>query len=295
VVERPAAGRIFETSRRVRYGDTGPDGRIRLDAVARYLQDVAGDDTSAAGLPGSHAWVVRRALIEVDRWATSWEQLQLATWCGGVGSHWAERVVTLMGADVIDGDGGERSSPGGVRGAEPASAGPASAEPGSEELGAVGASIRTATLWVMIDVATQRPARITPDFTDIYAEATLGRQVGSQLHLPVEPHPDATVLPWQVRRSDLDVLGHMNNAVAWTMLDHAVTHLGLHPRRPAPGQPIRAELEFRQPVLAHDVCELRAHVADGACTVWTLAASSGDVADTSASAPSLRSVARVTV
>ncbi len=279
VVDRPSVGRVFETSRRVRYGDTGPDGRIRFDAIARYLQDVAGDDTSAAGLPGDHAWVVRRALIEVDRWAASWEHLEVATWCGGLGSHWAERVVTLTGGA------------------------PADAVPGPDIGGAVprssGASIRTATLWVMIDLASQRAARITPAFTELYEEATLGRQVGSQLHLPVEPHPDATVLPWIVRRSDLDVLGHMNNAVAWAMLDHAASQLGVRPRRPAPGVPIRAEMEFRYPVLADEFCELHAHISDGLCTLWTLAGALDSPANSPANSPaavrSVRSVARVTV
>ena len=41
---RPAAGRVFSTARRVRSTEVTPAGRLRLDALARYLQEAAEDD-----------------------------------------------------------------------------------------------------------------------------------------------------------------------------------------------------------------------------------------------------------
>src|SRR3954451_11967811 len=37
----PVEGRRFVARRAVRLGDASPGGRLRLDAIARYLQDVA--------------------------------------------------------------------------------------------------------------------------------------------------------------------------------------------------------------------------------------------------------------
>ena len=45
----PSAGRTFTGERIVRLGDVSPAGRLRLDAVARYLQDIATDDAVDAG------------------------------------------------------------------------------------------------------------------------------------------------------------------------------------------------------------------------------------------------------
>jgi acyl-ACP thioesterase len=46
----PASGRVFTVSRVVRSTDVTPDGRLRLDALARYLQEAAEDDVADAGL-----------------------------------------------------------------------------------------------------------------------------------------------------------------------------------------------------------------------------------------------------
>ena len=96
---RPASGRMFAASRRVRLGDCSPGGRLRLDATARYLHDVSDDDTRDAGL-GQMTWVVRRTVIDVHRFPTYLEPLDLVTWCSGIGSRWAERRVDIGSAAV---------------------------------------------------------------------------------------------------------------------------------------------------------------------------------------------------
>jgi len=100
LVQEPSAGRVFRGSRRVRLGDVDPGGRLRLDACARYLQDVSNDDTRDAALPDDGSWVVRRTEIVVRRKVRFLEELALATWCGGTGSRWAERRVSV--GDAID-------------------------------------------------------------------------------------------------------------------------------------------------------------------------------------------------
>src|SRR4051812_34858097 len=92
----PVKGRRFVARRAVRLGDASPGGRLRLDAIARYLQDVADDDAGDAGLAGS-SWVVRRTTIEVRRPPVLREVLEVTTFCSGVGGRWAERRTSLRG------------------------------------------------------------------------------------------------------------------------------------------------------------------------------------------------------
>ena len=94
MVGRPMTGRPFCGSRRVRLGDCSPGGRLRLDAAARYLQDLSDDDTRDAGL-AQMTWVVRRTVIDVMSFPTYLESLDMVTWCSGLGSRWAERRVDL--------------------------------------------------------------------------------------------------------------------------------------------------------------------------------------------------------
>ena len=59
--------RRFSTERPIRLSDTDAAGRLRLDAVARYLQDVASDDWADAGLETEDvAWVVRKTELVVE-------------------------------------------------------------------------------------------------------------------------------------------------------------------------------------------------------------------------------------
>ncbi len=167
----------------VRLGDVGPAGRLRLDAVARHLQDVAGDDAAEAGLPGEQAWVVRRTVLRVDRPAVLGERLRLTTWCAGLGPRWADRRTSLVG---------DR-----------------------------GGAVEAASLWVHLDPQTGRPLPLPPAFHERYAEAAGGRTVRARLTLP-DPPPTAAAHPWPLRAADFDALGHVNNAVAWAAVEDAL-------------------------------------------------------------------------
>lgn len=89
--------RTFTSRRKVRLGDVDPTGRLRLDALARYLQDVANDDAVDAGEEPSAPWVVRRVALSADAWPRLHDVVELATWCSGVGPRWAERTTTVDG------------------------------------------------------------------------------------------------------------------------------------------------------------------------------------------------------
>jgi acyl-ACP thioesterase len=186
LVPRPSHGRVFIGARRVRLADVSPAGRLRLDAAARFLQDLSADDTADAALPDAEAWVVRKTVIEVRAFPRYLEPLQLATWCSGTGSHWAERRISIAG---------DR-----------------------------GGAIEAATTWVHIDLASGRPSRIPAGFDDLYGEAHGGRKVKARLDHP-DPGPGALDgFPWPLRFTDFDVLDHVNNAACWQIVEEALAH-----------------------------------------------------------------------
>src|SRR5438552_17696398 len=95
LVPAPERGRVFE--RRIMPGlsDASASGRVRLDALARWLQDVAYLDLVDAGLGGRGAWVVRRARIRVDRFPVFGEEASLRTFCSGASPLVAERRTSI--------------------------------------------------------------------------------------------------------------------------------------------------------------------------------------------------------
>ena len=184
----PATGRRFSDTRRVRLDEAGPDGLLRLDALACHLQDVATDDYLDAGFGDDRSWVLRRLLVAVHSPAAFDETLTLTTWCSGLGSRWAERSTQLRGAR--------------------------------------GARIDAAALWVHVDPASGIPRRLAAEFEDIFGPSAAGRRIGATLLHPPAPDDDAT-LRWQPRWCDLDVLGHVNNAAYWTAVLETLATDGL--------------------------------------------------------------------
>ncbi|HUF32921.1 MAG TPA: acyl-ACP thioesterase domain-containing protein [Acidimicrobiales bacterium] len=222
LVPLPEVGRRFTTSRRVRLADADATGRLRLDAVARLLQDVGNDDFADAGLDPGSPWVARRTAVAVEAWPRLGERVQVTTWCGGLGSRWAERRSTLTGA--------------------------------------AGGRVDVASLWVHLSDAG-RPTRLPDWFLDTYGEAALGRVVSSRLSHPAVP-VRATGRPWAVRATDLDVLGHVNNAATWAAVEDELWRRGAVPQR--------AELEYHAAIDPTDDVILR--VAEGsALGLWLTA------------------------
>lgn len=175
------AGRRFTAERIVRLGDVDPAGELRLDSIARYLQDVASDDALEAALPNALGWVVRRTMIRVDHVAMTSERVRLTTFCTGAGRSWAERRTTIVGE--------------------------------------LGAHVEAVSLWVQIDVESGRPAKLGPAFFELYGEAAGDRVVSSKLSLPNRPPEDAPRQSWEYRQTDLDPFGHVNNAAHWAVVE----------------------------------------------------------------------------
>jgi acyl-ACP thioesterase len=104
--------------------------------------------------------------------------------------------------------------------------------------------------------------RLPPAFDAIYGPSTLGRTVSAKLELPPHPAPDARTLRWPLRVTDLDALGHANNAVYWEGIESALA-LG-----DGAGGRSRAVLEYRRPVDLNSDLALAIVDTDGAISVW---------------------------
>ena len=98
LVPLPAKGRVYEGTAKPGLADCAPSGRVRLDTIARWLQDVAYGDVADAAVADVAVWVVRRTRIRVERFPRFGELCRLQTFCSGFGRAWAERRQTAPAA-----------------------------------------------------------------------------------------------------------------------------------------------------------------------------------------------------
>jgi len=154
-------------------------GRCRLDAMARWLQDVAYWDLIDAGFEGEGAWIVRRTRVRVETFPRFGEDLEVRTFCSGIGRFSAERRTSIRGQ---------------------------------------AADVETVALWVCLDPARGRPMRFPPEFMAIYEESAGGRDANVRRRHP-DPPEGADRSTWTFRASEMDPAGHINNSHYWTPLE----------------------------------------------------------------------------
>lgn len=211
LVPPPPSGRTFRVSYRVRLSDTDSTGRLRLDAVARYLQDAAIDDVAETdwGAP-EHLWVLRSVRIDVLVPFLEDGGVEILTWGSSFSSLAAGRRWSLTG------DAGGR--------------------------------IEVDSTWIHLG-RDARPARIGDGFEG-YAEAAQGRVASTKLTL-VPPPRDGPRVTWPLRATDVDRMGHVNNATYWAAVEH---RLGGH--SPDTRASHRARLDYRHPIDLGEKVEL---------------------------------------
>lgn len=197
----PTGARAVTVRRRIRLSDMDAGGRLRLDALARFLQDAAIDDVQETGWgTPEHLWFVRSIRVDVQRPFLSDREVELTTWCSGVAAIAAGRRWSVRG----DTSG----------------------------------QVEVDSVWIHLD-SEARPARIE-DF-GVYARSAGDRRVSTKLTLPDPPPGDGR--PWPLRATDVDIHGHANNAVYWQAVEDVL--LAGSPRA---REPLRAELDYREPV-----------------------------------------------
>jgi acyl-ACP thioesterase len=170
---------VFERALRPGIADADGRGRVQLDAIARWLQDVAYLDLVDAGFEQRGIWIVRRTRIRVEAFPRFGEELTLRTFCSGLGRFSAERRTSIVGQDV---------------------------------------RVEAVALWIWLDAETLRPARFPPEFIEAYAESAAGREANVRLRHP-DPPPDCERSAFAFRATDVDVAGHVNNSHYWALLE----------------------------------------------------------------------------
>lgn len=200
--------RRFSADRPIRLSDADAAGRLRHDSIARYLQDVAADDVLDAGwAPDEHIWVVRRTVLDVVQPFLADTAVELTTWCGAVAGSAAARRTSVVG---------DR-----------------------------GGHVEAEMIWIHLGPDLQ-PQRLGERFLSIYGASAEGRRASTRLELPGPP-TDVAAAPWALRSTDIDQLGHVNNAAYWIAIEQ---HFELT-------TPHRAVLEYRQPLDLSDAVELQ--------------------------------------
>jgi len=187
-------------------GDCAPSGRIRLDAVARWLQDVAYSDVADVGLADRAFWVLRRTLVTVRTWPRFGNWATVTTACTGLGRMWAHRRTTI-----------------------------------ADETGRVG--VDSLGLWVHLDPVSRRPTPFSELELAMYSPALQaaeadGRRISARLRHPGPPPDPSHRGAWRFRAVDCDVADHVNNAAYWQPLEEEL----LSGAEPAS---LQAEIEFR--------------------------------------------------
>jgi acyl-ACP thioesterase len=162
--------------------DCAPSGRIRLDALARWLQDVAYADVEDAGLQDAAVWVLRRTRMRVERFPRFGERCRVTTFCSGIGRMWAERRTTIT--------------------------------PLEGEL----PDVEAVSLWVHLDPQLRRPTPLTEPELTTYGALGHDRRISARLRHPAPPQ-GAMERNWRFRATDCDLADHVNNSAYWQPLE----------------------------------------------------------------------------
>jgi acyl-ACP thioesterase len=175
--------RAFSHQRWPTFSDCAPSGRIRLDALACWLQDVAYADVEDAGLATAAVWVVRRTRIRVNRFPRFGERFELTTFCSGLGRMWAERRT-----DVV-------------------------------RVGMPAPDVEAVSLWVHLDAERWRPMPLSAEEIAAYGGAEQHRRVSARLRHPGVHESADSAVSWTFRATECDIADHVNNAAYWQPLE----------------------------------------------------------------------------
>jgi acyl-ACP thioesterase len=208
----------FARPYRVRFDEAGADGRARPSALVRYLQDLAWQHSAAAGL--DRAWYEDRGL----GWLVRGLELEL---CGGAWYGETLDVTTRI-------TGWRRMWCRRV----------------TTVAGADGTPVAQAAIdWVLLD-ARGRPVRIPAELESFAPHVETFTPV--RIDLP-EAGPDVIRVASSVRASDVDPMGHLNNAAYVDLVAEVMAAAGW---AVGPGWALR--LEYLLPALPGMELELTA-------------------------------------
>jgi acyl-ACP thioesterase len=221
--------RITTITRHVGLADVGPGARARLDGIARIVQDVSDADASAVEIDGMGLWILRRMDLRIETTPRFRADVTARTWCSGIGARWAERTSQVHVGEQL--------------------------------------CVEAVAIWVHTDPATGAPVVLPAGFDAIWGATAGGRKVSARLRHPAPPS-DAVTRAWPLRATDIDVVGHVNNAAYWEAVEDELA------QRDSP-RVTSAEIEFRAGLELPDDVELVVADTEAGFAAWLCVA--GDV------------------
>ncbi|MFT4085803.1 MAG: thioesterase [Gordonia sp. (in: high G+C Gram-positive bacteria)] len=240
--DRKDGARFFQAGYRVRTGDVDQEMRARLDALARYLQDIANDNIEATDFGDSDPfWIVRRTVIDVLE-PISWPaDVHAERWCGALSTRWTNMRVRLTSTPETN-----RFNP------DPRPAG----------------HVESEAFW--INVTDQgMPSRISDDAYEVLSSMTDEHRLRWKSMNPDKaPAEHDVALPDRehvLRSTDFDPFKHLNNAAYLEAVeDELVAHADLL------DGPHRVVIEYLRPITPGTPITLRRARVDDCLFVWML-------------------------
>lgn len=177
LVDFPDQGYVYQTGWRLATSDIDEHRRLRLDGVARYIQEVGAEHLADAGLAEVHPhWIVLRTVIDVLEPIEIPSEITFRRWCAGLSSRWCDMRVQLRG------DRGGR--------------------------------IETQGFWICMNKDTLTPSRLTDYCVERFGSTTDNHRL--KWRPWVTEHVQAgTDTPFPLRRTDIDLFEHVNNTIYW--------------------------------------------------------------------------------
>lgn len=183
----PDAPRVWHEKLRVRAYEAGPDGRVSVLPLLDYCQEAASNHARALGVmhfdldSGPGHWVLRRLRIAVERYPEPREAVTVETWPSTENGLRVDRDFVLLDSDGTP-------------------------------------FARVCSTWYILDLVRRRPVRI-PQWAQVVRLPERPRALPPAPSEPTPPTDVAHTRRFHVRRADLDLAGHANNArfVEWAL------------------------------------------------------------------------------
>ncbi|CAN3130014.1 acyl-[acyl-carrier-protein] thioesterase [Mycobacterium sp. smrl_JER01] len=176
----PESGYVYRTAWRVATGDIGAALDLRLDSVARYIQEVGAENLVDAGEAEEHPhWLVQRTVIDVIEPIGFPNEVTFSRWCSALSLRWCTMRVDLIGSD--------------------------------------GGRIETEGFWIAMNAKTLTPQRATDTLLERFGTTTTEHRLKWRPWLQNPDRVDRHA-PFALRRTDIDLFEHVTNTAYWHAL-----------------------------------------------------------------------------
>ena len=240
--DRKVGAEFFTADYRVRTGDIDQDMRVRLDGLARYLQDVANDNIAVLPFAKTDPfWIIRRTVIDVLVPITWPSDFSVERWCGSLSTRWTNMRVRINAVSDTN-EFNPEPRPNGV--------------------------VETEAFWINMN-AEGMPSRISDLAMETLLPMTDEHRLRWKAMNPGKaPAPEELDLPDRehvLRITDFDPFKHLNNAAYFEAVeDELVDHADLLEG------PYRAIIEYLRPIQPGTRVMVRRQRLDDVLLMWIM-------------------------